>query len=128
MIMKKVLFAAVTLLMMDGLKAQSMADVRKLLYYERYDSATHQLQALLTATPANAEAWWLLSQVYLHRHQLAKIIDSLNKMPVSLGEQPFALCAKGQILLEQHQKDSPALFFNKALAITREKIPSSFLP
>jgi hypothetical protein len=59
----------------------------------------------------------------LHRHQLQQIGDSLKQMPVSLNEQPFALCAKGQILLEQHQKDSAAVYFNKALAITREKDP-----
>ena len=36
-------------------------------------------------------------------------------------EQPLALCAKGQVLLEQHHKDSAAVYFNKALAITKEK-------
>jgi len=123
MIMKKLLFAGVIILMMGGLKAQSIVEARKLLYYERYDGAAHQLQALLKADPNNTEAWWLLTEVYLHRHQLQQISDSLNKMPVSLGEQPFALCAKGQILLEQHQKDSAALYFNKALAITRGKDP-----
>jgi cytochrome c-type biogenesis protein CcmH/NrfG len=121
--MKKVLFASMIMLIMGGLKAQSMADARKMLYYERYDAAAHQLKALLKADPNNAEGWWLLTQVYLHRHQLQQIRDSLQQMPVSLCEQPFALCAKGQILLEQHQKDSAAVYFNKALAITREKDP-----
>ncbi len=121
--MKKLLFSGLVILMMGGLKAQSTADARKLLYYERYDGAAHQLQALLKADPNNAEAWWLLTEVYLHRHQLQQIRDSLEQMPAALREQPFALCAKGQIYLEQHQKDSAAVYFNKALAITREKDP-----
>lgn len=121
--MKKILFASVMVLMMGGLWAQSTADARKLLYYERYDGAAHQLEALLKADSNNSEAWWLLTQAYLHRHQLQQIKDSLQHMPVSLREQSFALCAKGQILLEQHQKDSAALYFNKVLAITREKDP-----
>ena len=54
--MKKVLFAGVIILMMGGLKAQSIAEARKLLYYERYDGAAHQLQALLKANPNNTEA------------------------------------------------------------------------
>lgn len=121
--MRKVLFTGAILFMMGGLRAQSLADARKLLYYERYAGAAHQLQSLLKADPNNSEAWWLLTQVYLHRHQLQQIKDSLRQMPPSINEQPFALCAKGQILLEQHQKDSAAMYFSKALTITREKDP-----
>ena len=41
------LFIAVTFFMMGGSKAQSLAEARKLLYYERYDGAAHLLQQLL---------------------------------------------------------------------------------
>jgi predicted Zn-dependent protease len=100
---------------MNGLKAQSMADARKLLYYERYDGAVHQLQALLTADPNNTEAWWLLTQVYLHRHQLQQIRDSLQQMAASLSEQPFALCAKGQILNDFSFTDQRVLLKRSAV-------------
>lgn len=121
--MRRLLFTVAILFMMGGPRAQSIAEARKMLYYERYDGAAHQLQALLKTTPGNAEAWWLLTQVYVHRRQVQKIKDSLQQMPAAISEQPFALCAKGQILLEQHQKDSAAVYFNKALAITKEKDP-----
>jgi cytochrome c-type biogenesis protein CcmH/NrfG len=121
--MKKLLFAGAILFLMNGLTAQSLTEARKLLYYERYDGAAHQLQILVKADPNNAEAWWLLTQAYLHRHRLHQIKDSLQLMPASLQEQPLALCAKGQILLQQHQKDSAARYFSKALALTREKDP-----
>jgi len=117
--MKKVFFAGAILFLMGGLKAQSLADARKLLYYERYDGAARQLHALLKADPNNSEAWWLLTQAYLHKHQLQRIIDSLQLMPTSITEQPFALCAKGQILLEQHQKDSAAMYFELQRKRTR---------
>jgi len=121
--MKRMLFVAGMIFLMGGLEAQSIADVRKLLYYERYDGAAHQLQTLLKADPGNAEAWWLLTQVYLHRHQLQTIKDSLQLLPPAVAGQSFALCARGRLLLETKQKDSAAYYFNKALAITREKDP-----
>jgi tetratricopeptide (TPR) repeat protein len=121
--MKKLIFVGITLLLMGGLKAQSLAQARKLLYYERYDGAAHQLQAMLKADPNNAEAWWLLTQVYVHRHQLQQIKDSLWGMPAIVLEAPLVLCAKGQVLVEQHKKDSAAIYFGKALAQTKEKDP-----
>ena len=121
--MKKLLFTTAIVLLMGGLKAQSLAEARKMLYYERYDGAAHQLQTLLEADPNNAEAWWLLTQVYVHRHQLQQIKVSLRMTSTILLESPLILCAKGQVLLEQHQKDSAAAFFDKALAQTKEKDP-----
>jgi len=109
--------------MMGGPRAQSITEVRKLLYYERYEGAAHQLQSLLKTDPNNSEAWWLLTQTYLHLHLLQQIRDSLQQMPVSISQEPFALCAKGQVLLEQGQKDSATAFFSRALAITKEKDP-----
>ncbi|HEY4285931.1 MAG TPA: tetratricopeptide repeat protein [Puia sp.] len=121
--MRKLLFTGIMLFMMGGPRAQSITEARKLLYYERYEGAAHQLQTLLKADPNNSEAWWLLTQAYLHRHQLQQINDSLQQMPVSIRQQPFALCALGQVLLEQHQKDSAAAYFGKALSMTKEKDP-----
>ena len=45
--MRKLLFTGIILLLMGGPKAQSITEARKMLYYERYDGAAHQLQALL---------------------------------------------------------------------------------
>jgi len=111
------------LFMMGGLEAQSVAGARKLLYYERYDGAAHLLQSLLHTDPSNAEAWWLLTQVYLHWNKAAAIHDSLLLMPATVNQQPLTLCAYGQVMLAQHKKDSAALCFNKALGDTKEKDP-----
>jgi tetratricopeptide (TPR) repeat protein len=108
---------------MGGSKAQSIADAQKLLYYERYDGAAHLLQSQLRTDPNNAEAWWLLTQVYVHKHQLPKLKDTLQTMPAAVKQQPMALCAFGQLALEQRQKDSAAVYFDQALKQTREKDP-----
>ncbi|HEY4065063.1 MAG TPA: tetratricopeptide repeat protein [Puia sp.] len=121
--MKKMLFVAVLFFMMGGPRAQSIADARKMLYYERYDGAAHSLQSLLRTDPNNAEAWWLLTRVYLHDGKAQVLHDSLSRMPAAIAQQPFALCAYGQMFLAEHKKDSAAAYFTKALTITKEKDP-----
>lgn len=48
-------------------------------------------------------------------------------MPAAAAGQPAGLCAYGQLLLAEHKKDSAAIFFNKALAATKEKDPAILL-
>jgi tetratricopeptide (TPR) repeat protein len=126
--MKKMLLITTILLMMGGLRAQSIAEARKLLCYERYNGAAHLLHAILRSDPVNTEAWWLLTQVYLRQaatqpSRIDVIRDSLLLMPAAVSQQPLALCAYGQVLWVQHRKDSAAACFNKALAETKEKDP-----
>ena len=65
---KSLLLSVLIFFMMGGSKAQSIAEARKMLYYERYDGAAHLLQQVLHADPNNPEAWWLLTQVYVHKN------------------------------------------------------------
>jgi cytochrome c-type biogenesis protein CcmH/NrfG len=119
--MKKLFFTGAILFMMGGLKAQSLAEARKLLYYERYDGAAHQLHFLLQGNIANAEAWLLLTQIYIHQKRIAALRDTLSKMPLDAREQPLGICAYGQLLLQEHQKDSAMDYFSRALKMTKEK-------
>lgn len=107
--------------MMGGSKAQSIAEARKLVYYERYDGAAHQLHSLLQSDPANSEAWLLLTQVYIHQKRVPALRDTLSRMPAAVAQQPLGLCAYGQLLLEEHRKDSALNYFTRALQQTREK-------
>jgi cytochrome c-type biogenesis protein CcmH/NrfG len=106
---------------MGGLKAQSLAEARKLLYYERYDGAAHQLHSVLEANPISSEGWLLLTQVYIHQKRIAALRDTLSKMPADAREQPLGICAYGQLLLQEHHKDSAMDQFNRALKMTKEK-------
>src|ERR1700761_3409866 len=120
---KLLLFTGCIFFMMGGPKAQSVAEVRKLLYYERYDGAAHLLQTLLHADPNNSEAWWLLTQVYVDKHRITALRDTLDKMPAAIRQQPLALCALGELALEEQKKDIASGYFNQALAVTKEKDP-----
>ncbi|HEY6900881.1 MAG TPA: tetratricopeptide repeat protein [Puia sp.] len=120
---KLLLSIGIILFVMGGPRAQSISEARKLLYYERYDGAAHQLQTLIKADPNNTEAWWLLTQAYLHQNRPQAIRDSLQYLPAAVAGQPFALCIRGQLALEQSRKDSANGYFSKALAMTKEKDP-----
>jgi cytochrome c-type biogenesis protein CcmH/NrfG len=119
--MNKLLLFAVSFLLMGGSKAQSLAEARKLLYYERYDGAAHQLHSFLAANPINSEGWLLLTQAYIHQKAIPALRDSLSKMPVDAQQQPLGICAYGQLLLAEHKKDSAMGYFQRALRMTKEK-------
>lgn len=125
--MKRLLFILLTFFLMGGSKAQSLAEAQKLLDYGRYDGAAHQLHSLLATDPANAGAWWLLTEVYVHQHRIPALRDTLRAMPAAIGQQPMALCTDGQLFLALHQKDSAAACFDRALAETRQKDPQVLL-
>src|SRR5258708_1577534 len=125
--MKKTLFLLPLLFVVGGLKAQSIADARKSVYYERYDGATHLLQSIIKADPNNAEAWWLLTQCALHNGRIKPMKDSLAALPAGNANAPLLLCAYGDVLLRENKKDSASVYFNKALDETKQKDPSVLL-
>jgi Tfp pilus assembly protein PilF len=100
-----------------------MVDGNRLLNYQRYEGAAHLLQSVVKADPNNAEAWWLLTRAYLHMGNAKTIRDSLRIPLAGNPNAPLLLCAYGQLLLQDHQKDSAMSCFNKALAETRQKDP-----
>ena len=124
---KLLLLAGCIFFLMGDTMAQSVAEARKLLYYERYDGSAHLLQTLLRADPNNTEAWWLLTQVYAEKHRIPALRDTLALMPAAARQQPLGLCALGRLALEEHRQDSATFYFNQALAATKEKDPAILL-
>jgi tetratricopeptide (TPR) repeat protein len=126
-LIKKLTIATCLLLMMGSLRSQSTIEAYRLLYYQRYEGATHLLQSILKADPNNAEAWWLLTRAYLHSGKTNIIRDSLRILPRGNADAPLVLCAYGQVLLQDNKKDSAGLCFNKALDETKQKDPRVML-
>ncbi|MDR3712295.1 MAG: tetratricopeptide repeat protein [Puia sp.] len=125
--MKKLLIILSGLTIVLQGRSQSMAEVQKLAYYERYDTAAGILQNLVKANPNNAEAWWLMTQAYLHQGKIKAIKDSLLSIPASNLQPPYLLCAYGSILLQENKKDSAGIYFAKALEETKERDPQVML-
>src|SRR5687768_3673580 len=98
--MKKTALFLLSVLASFILRAQSADEARQLLIHERYNSASHTLHQAIKNDPANAEAWYLLSQVYLQQNKLKEIKDSLTKAPADVLNQPMGAVAMGHVLLK----------------------------
>ncbi|OQP61287.1 hypothetical protein A3860_06140 [Niastella vici] len=123
MLMKKgllgLLFAVNTLAAIS----QTPGDVKKNIYYERYHTAEDQLQKIIKAEPANAEAWYLLSKAYIQGNDAALLQQLLAQSPDAIKGEPFYQVAYGSYLLNKGNKDSARFYFDQALDKTREKNP-----
>lgn len=120
MLMKKGPTLLVCAMMSLGATAQTVQDAKKMIYYERYRSASDQLQQIVKNEPANAEAWYLLAKANLQSNDAAALQNILSQSNAP-KEEPFYQVAYGSYLLNKGNKDSARLYFEKALDKTREK-------
>lgn len=104
-----------------ALAAQTLPDATQLLYHERYHSAQAALHTILQADANNAEAWYRLSQAYLPLKQTRALLDTLQRAPAAVKEQPYYKVAYGQLLLANQKPDSAKLYFDQAIGDGRKK-------
>jgi tetratricopeptide (TPR) repeat protein len=119
--MKRKIILPFFLLASGWVIAQNVNDAKQAMYYERYKTAENTLHAVIKNEPANAEAWYLLSQAYLQQDKLNNIHDSLLAAPADAKSQPYYQVAYGNVLLLQKKKDSAQILFNEALSRTKQK-------
>jgi tetratricopeptide (TPR) repeat protein len=62
MLRKTILFLTLTIFVAASLKAQNLEEAKKLVYYEKYESAKKALKAIVDADPNNEEAIYWLGQ------------------------------------------------------------------
>jgi tetratricopeptide (TPR) repeat protein len=122
MLMKKGPILLLCAMMSLGATAQTVQDAKKLIYYERYQSASDQLQQIVKAEPANAEAWYLLTRANLQSDNPA-VLQNILSQNTAPKDEPFFQVAYGSYLLNKGNKDSARLYFEKALDKTRQKNP-----
>jgi tetratricopeptide (TPR) repeat protein len=119
--MKKILlisfFAAGTMI----LSAQSLEQGNKELYYERFQSAAHTFEQLISQDSKNTAAWYGLSRAYLLDGKNSKAINLLTKIPDNLRNDPYCKLLVGEILLNQENNTEAEKLFGQALSDTRQK-------
>ena len=122
--MKQVLFLILLISGGLGVHAQSLQEAKDRIYYQRYSSAAGILRNIIKSDPRNTEAWYLLTRCYLKDDKIPSFWDSVPAVPADLENSPFIACAKGDVLLRHGKKDSATIFFNMALADSRDKDPA----
>ena len=116
------LFAA--LFAVSFVKAQSIEDGKKFLYYEKYKSALAVFQKIVNADPNNAEAVYWLGQTYLRNADntdtaAAKLL--YQKALMSSNNNPLLLVAMGQIELMENKTQDARNHFETAISLTQGK-------
>ncbi len=101
--------------------SQDTKQAKEFLYHERYASAESVLHKLLNSDPANAEAWYLLSEACLQQDKTAAITDSLNLAPQDIKDEPYFQVAMGNALLHANFPAKAKPYFDAAMDKTKEK-------
>lgn len=106
------------------IRAQSVPEVKRLMYYEKYRSACDMLHEILIKDNRNAEAWWLLTRCYLQDNQIKALEDCFKLIPNDIDNISYLECAKGAWKLKMGNKDQADLLFKSALVNAKDKDPA----
>lgn len=105
------------------LNAQSVEQGNKEMYYERYNTAANTFHQVLKEDPSDKEAWYGLTKDYLLLDKVQQALDTLQKAPADVKDEPFYKVAYGAALLQKGNTAEATTYFNDALKETKEKKP-----
>lgn len=126
--MKKatIAFLVPALLLISGLKAQTVQEGKNHLYAQRYNSAITTFEKLLAANPNNIEAIYWLGQTYLESEEImaARIASTrqlYEKAMQSTNSAPLIMVGLGHVELLENKGSDARQKFETALTMTRTK-------
>lgn len=113
---------AVILLMSNLVFAQTVQEGRKLISYQRYQSAVSTLEKVVAANPGSAEAHYWLGQAYIEAGMLEKAKEVYRKILVGeLGSNPLLLVGMGHVELLEGKKTDARSRFETAISLSKGK-------
>jgi tetratricopeptide (TPR) repeat protein len=113
---------AVILLMSNLVFAQTWQEGRKLISYQRNQSAVSTLEKVVAANPGSAEAQYWLGQAYIKAGQLEKAKEVYRKILVGdLGSNPLLLVGMGHVELLEGKKTDARSRFETAISLSKGK-------
>ena len=116
--MKNFILSSVLIFFITGLQAQQPAEGIQYLYYERYQSAEEAFRQQLQQNPGNGAAVYGIVRAHLMQDELQDANQALHQATV---QHPWIAVARGYALLWAGNRDSAAIYFNKALDETKQK-------
>lgn len=121
--MKKVsiTFLAAGLLMITGLRAQTIADGVNDLYAERTKSAKATFEKLLAANPNNIDATYWLGQTDIALKDIPGARDVYSKALMASANAPLLIVGMGQVELNEKKTSEATQRFEAAITLTRGK-------
>ena len=127
--MKKQIILVVLILFTGAAFSQSIDEGKRMLYYQRYDSAEETLRKVIEKDPDNSEAYYWLTKTLIQANEL----EEARKLQQQ-GQQVFASVrkqrdialykvSKGELLLNEGKIQEAKGVFSQVLDETREKDP-----
>jgi Tfp pilus assembly protein PilF len=108
-----------TLLMVTGVKAQSLQEGIQDLYSDRVESAKAVFEKLVASNPNNIEATYWLGQAFLKKDDIAGAKSVYDKALTTSANAPLLLVGKGQVDLEENKIQDARQRFESALTISK---------
>jgi predicted Zn-dependent protease len=121
---KLALLLIVTFVTMNVIKAQTIEDGRRFLYYERYKSARQLFEKLVAVNPANVEAVYWLGQSFIgpetdFDYPAAKQL--YQKTLMANPNSPLLLVGMGHVELLENKPQDAKNRFETAISLTQSK-------
>jgi Flp pilus assembly protein TadD, contains TPR repeats len=112
---------AVVMLGSSAVTAQSVAQGKKFLYYQRYKSAKETLEKVVAANPNDIEATYWLGQVLIKTKDSVAAKNLYSKLLQQNGNAPLVLAGMGQIELMEGKTADARQRFESAISITKAR-------
>ncbi|MEO5889647.1 MAG: hypothetical protein ABIQ31_05305 [Ferruginibacter sp.] len=127
--MKKIksgLLVLTTLFLSQAMKAQTIEEGKKFMYYERYQSAKGVFEKLIAAAPTNTEAiYWLgmatISQGEFGPKELNEAKELYRKALEASANNPLLIAGMGNIELLEGKSQDARNRFETALSLSQNK-------
>ena len=122
--MKKIGLVASFILMGNILLAQSIADGKKFLNYERFESAEGVFSKLLAANPNDVDAAYWLGQTYLKNTDNPDTVAAKNVYQKALQANPNApllMVGMGELELREGKTNDARNRFETAISLAKKK-------
>ncbi|MEP7141264.1 MAG: tetratricopeptide repeat protein [Ferruginibacter sp.] len=123
---KSGLLGLTALFFSGAMKAQTIEEAKKFMYYERYQSAKAAFQKIVAATPTNTEAiYWLgiaiISQGEFGQKELNEARELYRKALETNSNNPLLIVGMGNIELLEGKSQDARNRFETALSLSKNQ-------
>lgn len=120
--MKRIKFGLLTLvvmLMTNFVYAQTVDEAKKMLYYERFESAKNMLKQILATNPSNSEAAYYMGLAEIGLENVTGAKEWFNKQLQSNPNDALLLAGLGNVLLLEGKSAEAKSKFETAISLSK---------
>ena len=125
MLRKTILFFTLSIFSVASLKAQNLDEAKKMVYYEKYESAKKALKAIVDADPNNEEAIYWLGQSMIRPEESTPAdwseAKKLYQSKMSNKDNNLIMAGIGHVELLEGKVQDARSHFEAAVSLSQNK-------